>query len=177
MPLDPSRLLLCLCANDAFPFPHRGKCAPRINTCPTRLLDIGIEPYLVASSVEAILAQRLVRVICPDCREVDQLDPEVAMAVKSLARLDAFPTGWRGRRCSKRRFTGYRGRTVITELMVLSDLIRELTVSRRHANEIDAEARREGMTSLFFSGLLKARQGMTTYEEILKATKGSVLAE
>ena len=143
----------------------------------TRLLDMGIEPYLVASSVEAILAQRLVRVICPDCREAGQLDPEVAMAVRSLARLDALPAGWRGRGCSKCRFTGYRGRTVITELLVLSDRIRELTVSRRHANEIDAQARREGMTSLFFSGLEKARQGITSYEEILKATKGSVLAE
>jgi type II secretory ATPase GspE/PulE/Tfp pilus assembly ATPase PilB-like protein len=143
----------------------------------TRLLDMGIEPYLVASSVEAVLAQRLVRVICASCKERCELDPEVGTAVRSLAQLDEVPVAYRGRGCPKCRFTGYRGRTVITELLLLSDRIRELTVSRRHANEIDAQARREGMTSLFLSGLEKARQGITTYDEILKATKGTVLVE
>ena len=143
----------------------------------TRLLDMGIEPYLVASSVEAILAQRLVRVICASCKERCELDPEVGTAVRSLAQSDEQPVAYRGRGCPKCRFTGYRGRTVITELLLLSDRIRELTVSRRHANEIDAQARREGMTSLFLSGLEKARQGITTYDETLKATKGTVLVE
>jgi type II secretory ATPase GspE/PulE/Tfp pilus assembly ATPase PilB-like protein len=143
----------------------------------TRLLDMGIEPYLVASSVEAVLAQRLVRVICPGCREPCELDSEVATAVKSLARLEALPPAWHGRGCPRCRFTGYRGRTVITELLLLSEAIRELTVARRHAHEIDAQGRREGMTSLFLSGLEKAREGVTTYDEALKATKGAVWAE
>jgi len=143
----------------------------------TRLLDMGIEPYLVASSVEAILAQRLVRVICPNCKEPHEPDPEVATAVRSLTGLDELPTTYRGRGCSKCRFTGFHGRTAITELLVLSDRIRELTISRRHANEIDAQARREGMTSLMLSGLDKTHSGVTTYEEVLRATKGTVLME
>jgi general secretion pathway protein E/type IV pilus assembly protein PilB len=143
----------------------------------TRLLDMGIEPYLIASSVEAILAQRLVRVICPNCKQPHEPDPEVATAVKSLTGLHELPTTYRGRGCSKCRFTGFHGRTAITELLVLSDRIRELTISRRHANEVDAQARREGMTSLMLSGLEKAHSGVTTYEEVLRATKGTVLME
>ncbi len=143
----------------------------------TRLLDMGIEPYLVASSVEAVLAQRLVRIICTNCRETCVPDPEVTTALKTLLGTESLPTAYQGRGCAKCRFTGYRGRTVITELLVLSDSIRELTVSRRHANEIDAQSRREGMTSLFLSGLEKAHQGITTYDEILKVTKGAVLTE
>jgi type II secretory ATPase GspE/PulE/Tfp pilus assembly ATPase PilB-like protein len=143
----------------------------------TRLLDMGIEPYLIASSVEAILAQRLVRVICPHCKERHEPDPEILTAVRSLASRDGLPTACRGRGCSKCRFTGYHGRTAIAELLVLSDKIREITISRRHANEIDAQARKEGMTSLFQSGIDKVHQGITTYEEVLRATKGTVLTD
>lgn len=142
-----------------------------------RLLDMGIEPYLLASSVEAVLAQRLVRITCPDCRQACELDPEVATAIRSLAQLDELPTAFRGRGCSKCRFTGYHGRTIVTELLLLSDRIREMTVARRHANEIDAEARKEGMTSLFQSGLEKAINGITGCEEVLRVTKGSVVAD
>jgi type II secretory ATPase GspE/PulE/Tfp pilus assembly ATPase PilB-like protein len=143
----------------------------------TRLLDMGIEPYLAASSIEAILAQRLIRVICLDCREPREPDPEVATAVKSLSGLDELPVVYRGRGCAKCRFTGYHGRTAISELFLLSDAIRDMTISRRHSNEIDAQARKEGMTSLFQSGLDKAHKGITTYEEVLKATKGTVLID
>jgi type II secretory ATPase GspE/PulE/Tfp pilus assembly ATPase PilB-like protein len=143
----------------------------------TRLLDMGIEPYLAASSIEAILAQRLVRVICPNCKESHVPDPEVATAIKSLARLNELPAVYRGRGCSKCRFTGYQGRTAIAELLLLSENIREMTISRRHANEIDAQARREGMTSLFLGGVAKAHRGITTYEEVLRATKGTVLMD
>ena len=143
----------------------------------TRLLDMGIEPYLAASSIEAILAQRLVRVICPHCREIARPDSEVTTAVKSLAHLDELPVVYRGRGCSKCRFTGFHGRTAIAELLLLSDVIRDMTISRRHANEIDNQARREGMTSLFHAGIEKVREGVTTYEEVLKVTKGTVLMD
>jgi len=143
----------------------------------TRLLDMGIEPYLAASSIEAILAQRLVRVICPNCKEPYEPEPEVATAIRSMARLDQFPIVYRGRGCTKCRFTGFQGRTAIAELLLFSDNIREMTITRRHSNEIDAQARREGMTSLFLSGVDKVHQGITTYEEVLKATKGAVLLD
>jgi type II secretory ATPase GspE/PulE/Tfp pilus assembly ATPase PilB-like protein len=143
----------------------------------TRLLDMGIEPYLVASSVEAVLAQRLVRVICAGCKEPDEPDAEVATAVKSLAKIDRLPEVYHGRGCPKCRFTGYQGRTAITELLLLSESIRDMTISRRHASDIDGRARKEGMSSLFQSGFQKARKGITTCEEVLMATKGTVLVE
>lgn len=143
----------------------------------TRLLDMGIEPYLAASSIEAILAQRLVRVICLGCREPHKPDPEVATAIRSLSGLDELPVVYKGRGCAKCRFTGYQGRTAITELLLLSENIRDLTISRRHSSEIDAQACNEGMTSLFQSGLDKVHRGITTYEEVLKATKGTVLMD
>jgi hypothetical protein len=77
--------------------------------------------------------------------------------------LDKLPVVYHGRGCSKCRFTGYQGRTAIAELLLLSEDIREMTISRRHANEIDAQARREGMTSLFLSGVDKVHQGMLGY--------------
>jgi type II secretory ATPase GspE/PulE/Tfp pilus assembly ATPase PilB-like protein len=139
----------------------------------TRLLDMGIEAFLAASSIDAILAQRLVRVICPNCKEPYQPDPEIATAIKSLTRTDHLPQSFHGRGCSKCRFTGYHGRTVITELLLLSEAIRNMTISRRHSNEIDAQARKEGMTSLFQSGLEKVKQAITTYDDVLRVTKGS----
>jgi general secretion pathway protein E/type IV pilus assembly protein PilB len=138
----------------------------------TRLLDMGIEPYLVASSIDAILAQRLIRVICSNCKEPCEPEPEVATAIKSLAGLDGLDKLHHGRGCSKCRFTGYHGRTVITELLLLSENIREMTIVKRHSGEIDSQARSEGMTSLFSSGLDKVKQGITTYEEVLRVTKG-----
>lgn len=143
----------------------------------TRLLDMGIEPYLAASSIEAILAQRLVRVICQNCKEPYEPDIEVSTAIKSLAQLNELPKVYHGKGCSKCRFTGYQGRTVIVELLILSEKIRELTISRRHASEIDTQARKEGMTSLFIGGIDKVHHGITTYEEVLKATKGTIISE
>ena len=143
----------------------------------TRLLDMGIEPYLAASSIEAILGQRLVRVICQNCKEVYEPDVEVSTAIKSLAQLKELPTVYHGRGCSKCRFTGYQGRTVIIEMLILSEKIRELTISRRHASEIDTQARKEGMTSLFIGGIDKVHSGITTYEEVLKVTKGTFITE
>ena len=102
---------------------------------------------------------------------------EVSTAIKSLTKLEELPTAYHGRGCSKCRFTGYQGRTVITELLVLSEKIRELTIARRHASEIDSHARKEGMTSLFMAGIDKVHRGITTYDEVLKVTKGTVNAD
>jgi len=143
----------------------------------TRLLDMGIEPYLAASSIEAILAQRLVRVICANCKESYEPSDEVATAIKSLVPLKELPMVYHGRGCSKCRFTGYQGRTAIAEVLLLSEKIRKITISRSHASEIDAQARREGMTSLFLAGVNKVHQGITTYEEVLKATRGAVIVD
>lgn len=143
----------------------------------TRMQDMGIEPYLIASSVEAILAQRLVRTICSDCREGTELEPEIATAIKSLTGLTDLPPAYHGRGCSKCRFTGYRGRTVITEIIVMSEELREMTINRRHATEIDAVAQKQGMAPLIQCGIDKAHAGITTYEEILRVTTGIIISE
>lgn len=143
----------------------------------TRLLDMGIEPYLVASSVDAILAQRLVRVTCSNCKEPYEPEPAVVTAMKSLISFAELPVLYRGRGCSKCHFTGYHGRTAVTELLILSEKIREMTISRRHANEIDLQAQKEGMSSLFLSGVEKVKNTLTTLEEVLRVTKGTVLMD
>lgn len=143
----------------------------------TRLLDMGIEPYLAASSIEAILAQRLVRMICSDCKAPYVLEPEIATAVKSLMDLNELPATYHGVGCSKCRFSGYQGRTVITELMLMSEEIRQLTIQRCHAKKIENQACREGMKTLFASGIDKVHQEISTYEEILRVTTGNIMLE
>jgi len=143
----------------------------------TRLLDMGIESYLLASSIEGILAQRLVRKLCTHCKEPYTPPEEVQTMVKSFLGLDRLPEAYQGRGCAKCRFTGYQGRTVISELMIMSEEIRNLAIAKRHANEIDALARKEGMVSLLTCGLDKVHQGITTYAEVLRVTKGTVSAD
>lgn len=139
----------------------------------TRLLDMGIEPYLAASSVEAILAQRLVRIVCPDCKEVCELESEMAVAMRSFVKNGEITESYIGQGCAKCRFTGYRGRTVITELLVVSDAIREMAIKRCHSGDIEKQAKAEGMRTLFKSGMDKAFAGITSLEEVLRATKGA----
>ncbi len=140
----------------------------------TRLIDMGIEPYLVASSLEAILAQRLVRRICPACKSPWTPDSDVATAIKAMSGLDKLPQVFKGKGCAECRLTGYSGRTVVTELMVLSETIRDMTTTKRHANDIERQAISEGMQTLFDSALLKAHEGITTYDEVLRVSKGVV---
>ena len=143
----------------------------------TRLLDMGIEPFLAASSIDAILAQRLVRIICPHCKEHHDPEPETATAIKALSHANKIEPFFHGRGCAKCRFTGFHGRTAIAELIVLSERIREMTIARKHSNEIDSQARKEGMKSMFQSGIDKVKQGITTYQEVLRVTKGMALSE
>jgi type II secretory ATPase GspE/PulE/Tfp pilus assembly ATPase PilB-like protein len=143
----------------------------------TRLLDMGIEPFLAASSIDAILAQRLVRVICPHCKEPHKLESETAIAIKTILHKNNIDIFYHGKGCAKCRFTGFQGRTAITELIILSDRIREMTIARKHSNEIDSQAKKEGMISLFKAGIDKVRDGITTYQEVLRVTKGQIDTE
>lgn len=140
----------------------------------TRLLNMGIEPYLAASSIEAVLAQRLVRVICPACKELHNPYPKVAAAVKSLTSLPELPPTYHGRGCQECRFSGYHGRTIITELMLMSDEIRQLTINRSPSTVIESRSREQGMKTLLFSGIEKVHEGITTYEEILRVSTGNI---
>ncbi|MBN2272646.1 MAG: type II/IV secretion system protein, partial [Sedimentisphaerales bacterium] len=135
----------------------------------TRLVDMGIEPYLVASSLEAICAQRLVRVICEECKEPIASD-EVRRLKKEYA--DAVPdTVYMGKGCRRCQGTGYRGRIGIFELMVVTDEIRSLILESVSAPGLRRVAMQEGMTSLRQDGFRHLREGRTTIQEILRVTK------
>jgi type IV pilus assembly protein PilB len=135
-----------------------------------RFINMGVEPYNFVSSLNCIMAQRLVRVVCEGCKKPVRYPVEVLTA----AGLD--PDVWRtvsfaeGAGCLECSGTGYHGRTAITELLDLSDRIREMIISRRPTSEIKRAAREEGMTFLRDSGLEKVRAGVTTLKEITKVT-------
>jgi type IV pilus assembly protein PilB len=135
-----------------------------------RFLNMGVEPYNFVSALNCILAQRLVRQICPHCRVAVRYDD--AYLIESG--LD--PAAWRevtfyeGRGCFECGGTGFRGRSAITELLDLSEPIRELILDKRPSSEIRRKAREEGMTSLRESALEKVREGATTLKEINKVT-------
>jgi type II secretory ATPase GspE/PulE/Tfp pilus assembly ATPase PilB-like protein len=128
-----------------------------------------VEPYLVASSLEVVVAQRLVRLICPQCRqEVDE--SEVRLLREQFG--DVLPAVlYRGSGCRNCQGTGYRGRQGIFELMTVSDEIRSLILHRAPAHELRKVAVSQGMRSLREDGWRVVREGRTTVEEVIRNTK------
>ena len=135
-----------------------------------RFINMGVEPYNFVSALNCIMAQRLVRVICENCKK------QVRYAPEALKESGLDPVEWaefpfyEGRGCLECSGSGYRGRTAITELLDLSDRIREMIIDRRPTSEIKRAARAEGMAFLRESGLRKVRGGSTTLREINKVT-------
>jgi type IV pilus assembly protein PilB len=133
----------------------------------TRLTDMGVEPFLISSSIVGILAQRLVRLICDKCKEEYQPSKDV---FKSLG-LKPGVRCFRGKGCKKCRESGYVGRMGIFELLVVRDEIRGMVDERRSADEIKKKAAEFGMTTLRQDGLVKVQKGVTTIEEVLRVTE------
>jgi type II secretory ATPase GspE/PulE/Tfp pilus assembly ATPase PilB-like protein len=133
----------------------------------TRLDDMGIEPFLISSSVILCCAQRLVRRVCPNCREEFQPEPEV---FQKLSIEDDGSVFYRGVGCSRCKGRGYVGRAAILEVLPVSEAIRRLIVKRASATVIKNQAISEGMKTLRMVGIDKAREGITTLEEILRVT-------
>ncbi|MBI2414103.1 MAG: Flp pilus assembly complex ATPase component TadA [Deltaproteobacteria bacterium] len=134
----------------------------------TRLLDMGVEGYLISSCLLGVLAQRLVRVVCGGCSVSGTANMIHAGNASALA-VERLPAQ-RGAGCELCGQTGYRGRTVISELMPVSDGIRSLISGKHGAGEIARKAREEGMTTLKEDGLRKASEGITTLEEVARVT-------
>ncbi len=140
-------------------------------TAVTRLVDMGIEPFLVASSVDALLAQRLVRVICMNCREPYKPSQELLAEIGISPIRTSGEKLFRGRGCPACLGTGYRGRTGIYELMVMSDHIRAMIMRNADSNEIKHEAIKEGMITLREDGVKKVLDGITSVEEVIRVTQ------
>jgi type IV pilus assembly protein PilB len=133
----------------------------------TRLVDIGVQPFLVASSVIAIMAQRLVRMVCPKCKAPDQPSNAELKASGLTPEQLKNATFMRGRGCGHCNHTGYRGRKGIFEMMRLNSTIREMTFKREPTQTIRRQSRLLGMRTLLEDGLNKALTGLTTLEEVL----------
>ena len=137
-----------------------------------RLLDLQIPPFLIAATLDAVLAQRLVRKICDDCREPYVPEVEMAALLLDRDRGGGKPSELvRGRGCTRCRGTGYRGRVGIFELFVLTDDTREAIVAAPSRQRVEALARAQGMRPLRADGWAKVRAGVTTIEEVLRVTQ------
>ncbi|HOX55085.1 MAG: type II secretion system ATPase GspE [Candidatus Omnitrophica bacterium] len=133
----------------------------------TRLLDMGVEPFLVSSSVIAILAQRLVRVICPKCKEKYSPSQEMLKNLDLAKKVEFY----RGKGCMRCKETGFIGRIGIFELLLINDTIKNMIAAKKSANEIKKAAVDSGMRILLDDGLEKVQKGITTVEEVLKVTE------
>jgi general secretion pathway protein E len=133
----------------------------------TRLVDMGVEPFLIASSLLGVLAQRLVRRICPECKEPFHLE-ESALAELGLSKDQVL---WRGRGCDACMQSGYKGRTGIFELLVMDNETRHLLTSGADSVTIKEAAAKRGMTTLFGDGLQKVKAGWTTLNEVMRVTQ------
>jgi len=138
----------------------------------TRLLDMDVEPYLVSSCVEAVIAQRLVRLICPNCKEPRSDADEIMSKFGDNGLSSASHHNlYKGRGCDQCKQRGYRGRTGIFELLTMSDQVRSLILNRAPAKAIQEAACERGMRTLRQDGWAKVMQGLTTVEEVVRVTR------
>ncbi len=135
-----------------------------------RLMNMGIEPFLVATSVQLIAAQRLVRKICAGCKEEVELTPQALLNMGYLKEEVGTFKVYKGRGCDKCGSTGYKGRVGLVEVMVMTDDLREMVLSGASAIEIKRRAVEGGMFTLRRSGLYKIMKGITTIEEVVRET-------
>jgi type IV pilus assembly protein PilB len=145
-----------------------------------RLINMGVEPFLITSAVDLVVAQRLVRVVCPKCKEEIKIPPKLIDEIKR--ELDQIPQNnltdrsripkeikfFYGRGCNECT-GGYKGRIGMFEVMRMTPKIEDLAVSRRPSNEIFLAAKEDGMITLRQDGILKALSGVTTIDEVLQA--------
>ncbi|MFA5089077.1 MAG: ATPase, T2SS/T4P/T4SS family, partial [Candidatus Omnitrophota bacterium] len=138
----------------------------------TRLLDMGVEPFLVSSSVIGIAAQRLVRLICEKCKEPYKPALETLKDLGIEPGVEEGHEFYRGKGCPKCAGTGFKGRMAIFELLPVNEKIRDMIDKRNSADEIKRKAVEMGMKTLRQDGIIKARKGLTTLEEVVRVTEG-----
>jgi type IV pilus assembly protein PilB len=136
----------------------------------SRLLNMGVEPFLVTASVNLVLAQRLARKICQDCKEPVEVHAEALIKMGMPQDQVDRAVVHRGRGCKNCNDTGYRGRIALYEVMPFTDELKELVLQGASATEIKAEMIRRGVASLRMAGINKILEGVTTPEEVLRTT-------
>ncbi len=137
-----------------------------------RLLDMGVEGYLVTSTVIGIVAQRLVRQLCPCCRESYEVLPEMAQELQLPDLENGEPVKfYRAVGCEQCKGSGYKGRTAILEMLPMTDEIKALVLRHAEPRELRAAAKNSGMRSMYEDGLDKAMAGITSLEEVLRVTR------
>jgi type IV pilus assembly protein PilB len=135
-----------------------------------RLLNMGVEPFLVASSLNIIAAQRLARRVCANCSEVTPINPEILVDIGVPAAEARHLEVKQGKGCSRCSNTGYKGRIALYEIMPISEAIRECILNGASSAEIKRQAIKDGMMTLRASGIIRLREGITTVEEVLRVT-------
>ena len=139
----------------------------------TRLIDMGVEAFLIASSLEGVLAQRLVRKICPSCRVETAVAPVMRDKIDALSNRQIEGVFFTGQGCEECRHTGYRGRIGIFELLSLTPELKEMISQKRSNAELKAAAQKN-MTTMHQDALQKAAAGITSLEEILRVSSGDL---
>ncbi|MEW6410511.1 MAG: type II secretion system ATPase GspE [Nitrospirota bacterium] len=134
-----------------------------------RLIDMGIEPFLISSSLLCVLSQRLIRRVCSSCRELYEPQPELLKQLGLENKVGVIFFNAKG--CAECRDTGYSGRVGLYELLIITEAIRDLIVKKSSASVIKAEAVKKGFRTMREDGILKAMKGITTVEEVLRATQ------
>lgn len=137
----------------------------------TRLIDMGVAPFLVASSIQAVMAQRLIRMICPDCKAPYEEDVARLRSVGLREEQYAGRTFYHGTGCDTCRNVGFKGRKGIFELMVMNPRLREMAFNKTTTDELREQAIRDGMNTLLDDGIRKVLDGLTTLEEVLSVAK------
>jgi type II secretory ATPase GspE/PulE/Tfp pilus assembly ATPase PilB-like protein len=149
----------------------------------TRLLDMGVEPFLISSSITCVIAQRLLRMLCKNCRAIYTPDPEVLKEIGMPVIEHQIPIGmpkigggrfrqfYKRAGCDQCKQTGYKGRLGVFEVMIPDDEIRNMIVKKESAEVIKKAAVRKGMRTLKEDGLAKAQKGLTTIDEVLRVTQ------
>jgi len=133
-----------------------------------RLLDLGVEPFLVATAIVGVLAQRMVRRVCPHCARPVVVPPDERLAYEQETAEERTEFFY-GSGCKSCSYTGYLGRTVIFEIMTMTDRIRKLLINRASGNQIRAQALKDGMISMMNDGMRKVKAGITTPSEVLRS--------
>jgi len=136
----------------------------------TRLVDMGVEPFLIASSLIAGTAQRLLRRICQNCKETYQLPEEVLSRLPRSCQLSKETVAYRGKGCKQCGQSGYRGRLAITEILMVDDEIQQMIIDRKSSGDIEEAGRKKGMKILFENAIEAFQKGHTTLEEVLRVT-------